>query len=70
MRKTVSNNFFDKRDVVLLAVCLFAVVLVLTVYDVYQKSKVDSEKVTLEAPPVVKLDVDLSVFKKLKEMTE
>ncbi len=70
MRKNVSNNFFDKRDVILVSVCLFVVVLVLTLYGAYQKSQVDINQVTLEAPPVVKLDVDLSVFKKLRDMTE
>ena len=70
MSRNVSNSFFDKRDIILLAVCLFVVVLIITVYDAYQRGKVDAEKVTLDAPPVVKVDVDLSIFNKLRGMTE
>lgn len=61
--------FIQRRDAVLLAVLLFVVVSMLTIHGAYIRSRVDPAQVLLEAPPVVSLDVDLTVFERLKLMS-
>ncbi len=65
-----TTPFIQKRDAVLLVVLLFVVIVILTVYDLYQKSKFDESQVTQEAPPMVTLDVDLTVFERLKMLSQ
>ena len=65
-----SNKYFARRDVLLLAVLTFAIVVILVSYDAFQKSKIDIQDVAVDLPPVIINKLDTSIFEKLKTMTE
>lgn len=69
MNPAETNKYFAKRDVLLLAVLMFCVVSLLVMYEAFQMSKKDTQDVTVDVPPVVIDKLDLTVFERLKTMT-
>ena len=56
------------NDVLAVFVLIFIVVALLTVYDLWQRSKIDESAVTIDVPPVVIKPIDMKVFDRLREM--
>ncbi len=65
-----NNKFFARRDILLLVILTFVVVLILVFYDAFQNSKTDTSDVSLDVPPVLINKLDTAIFEKLKTMTE
>jgi len=57
-----------RNDVLAVFVLIFIVVALLTVYDLWQRSKIDESAVTIDVPPVVIKPIDMKVFDRLREM--
>jgi hypothetical protein len=70
MISTQTNKYFARRDVLLIAVLTFVIVVILVSYEAFQKSKIDTQDVTVDVPPVLINKLDTSIFEKLKTMTE
>jgi predicted negative regulator of RcsB-dependent stress response len=65
-----TNKYFAKRDILLITVLIFIVVVILVTYEAYQKSKTDTQDISVDIPPVLINKIDTSIFEKLKTMSE
>jgi hypothetical protein len=65
-----TNKYFAKRDVLLLVILMFVIVLILVIYEAFQIGKSDTADISLDVPPVLINKLDTAVFDKLKTMTE
>lgn len=63
-KKTLSY----KHDMLIAVVLAFVVVMVLTMYDLWQRSQIDQGAVVVDVPPVVIKPMDMKVFDRLREM--
>jgi len=70
MKSGNTNKYFAKRDILLIAALIFIVVVILVTYEAYQKSKTDTQDMSVDIPPVLINKIDTSIFEKLKKMTE
>lgn len=70
MISTQTNKYFARRDVLLIAILTFVVVVILVSYEAFQKSKIDAQDITVDVPPVLINKLDTSIFEKLKTMSE
>lgn len=68
MTRSFSKKIITKQDILIIAILLFLVTIFAVGYDAYQKSKTDTQDVTVEVPPVVVNSLDIKVFDRLREM--
>jgi len=66
----VTNKYFARRDVLLLVILTFVIVLILVFYEAFQIGKSDTTDISLDVPPVLINKLDIAIFDKLKTMTE
>ncbi|MBP6993907.1 hypothetical protein KBB12_01570 [Candidatus Woesebacteria bacterium] len=70
MTTATVNKYFAKRDVLLLAILIFVVVIIFVSYDALQKGRIDTQDLSVDVPPVLINKIDTAIFEKLKVMTE